>query len=207
MTPFWTSLINGLTITFSLIIAIGAQNAFILGQSLRREHHVCAAMLCAFIDFVLISLGVFGLAQWLTSAPGLMEIARWGGIVFLTAYAIKSVYAAVRPAALKGETAPPEKSRRAVLLTTLAVTLLNPHVYLDTVLLIGSIGAQQSMPSVYAIGASGASLIWFAGLAFFGFRLAPWLTSPHVWRIIDIVIALMMMSIVVGLLLNGPTLA
>ncbi len=142
----WQSYLNGILVAAGLIIAIGAQNAFVLAQSLRREHHLSVAALCVFCDAVLVSLGVFGLAKLLLENPTLLAIARWGGIAFLTWYGLKALLRALRPDALGNAAETGPRSRKAVLLAALAVTLLNPHVYLDTVLLIGSLGAQQAAP-------------------------------------------------------------
>lgn len=139
----WQSYLNGILVAAGLIIAIGAQNAFVLAQSLRREHHLSVAALCVFCDAVLVSLGVFGLAKLLLENPTLLAIARWGGIAFLTWYGLKALLRALRPDALGNAAETGPRSRKAVLLAALAVTLLNPHVYLDTVLLIGSLGAQR----------------------------------------------------------------
>lgn len=136
----WQSYLNGILVAAGLIIAIGAQNAFVLAQSLRREHHLSVAALCVFCDAVLVSLGVFGLAKLLLENPTLLAIARWGGIAFLTWYGLKALLRALRPDALGNAAETGPRSRKAVLLAALAVTLLNPHVYLDTVLLIGSLG-------------------------------------------------------------------
>ncbi|OKN98434.1 hypothetical protein AM469_004732, partial [Pseudomonas aeruginosa] len=150
----WQSYLNGILVAAGLIIAIGAQNAFVLAQSLRREHHLSVAALCVFCDAVLVSLGVFGLAKLLLENPTLLAIARWGGIAFLTWYGLKALLRALRPDALGNAAETGPRSRKAVLLAALAVTLLNPHVYLDTVLLIGSLGAQQAAPGAYALGAA-----------------------------------------------------
>ena len=190
----WQSYTNGLAITAGLIIALGAQNAFVLAQSLRREHHLPVALLCIVCDALLISAGVFGLATLLLQSELLLGVARWGGAAFLIWYGAQALRRACRPAGLQTETGA-SRSLRTVLLATLAVTLLNPHVYLDTVLLIGSLGAQQPVPSAYAAGAASASMLWFLCLAFGAAWLAPWLARPLTWRIIDLVVAAMMFAI------------
>ncbi len=198
----WQSYSNGLLVAAGLIIALGAQNAFVLAQSLRREHHLPVAMLCVLCDALLVSAGVFGLAALLAQSPLLLAIARWGGATFLVWYGGQALWRACRPQGLDraGETGP--RSRGAVLLSALAVTLLNPHVYLDTVLLIGSLGAQQPMPGAYALGAASASLLWFFSLALGAAWLAPWLARPTTWRLIDLAVAAMMLSVAWQLL--GP---
>ncbi len=122
----WQSYLNGILVAAGLIIAIGAQNAFVLAQSLRREHHLSVAALCVFCDAVLVSLGVFGLAKLLLENPTLLAIARWGGIAFLTWYGLKALLRALRPDALGNAAETGPRSRKAVLLAALAVTLLNP---------------------------------------------------------------------------------
>ena len=191
----WQSYLNGLLVAAGLIIALGAQNAFVLAQSLRREHHLPVALLCVACDALLVAAGVFGLAALLAQSPLLLDVARWGGATFLLWYGGQALLRACRPQALDQVAQAGPRSRRAVLLAALAVTLLNPHVYLDTVLLIGSLGAQQSVPGAYAVGAASASLIWFLCLALGAAWLAPWLARPSTWRLIDLGVALMMFSI------------
>ncbi|MBB6339883.1 L-lysine exporter family protein LysE/ArgO [Pseudomonas fluvialis] len=198
----WQSYSNGLLVAFGLIMAIGAQNAFVLAQSLRREHHLPAAALCVLCDAVLIAAGVFGLAALLAQSPLLLGIARWGGVAFLLWYAFQALRRACSNDALQGNADAGPRSRRAVLLSTLAVTLLNPHVYLDTVLLIGSLGSQQAVPGAYAAGAASASLLWFLSLALGAAWLAPWLARPSTWRVLDILVALMMLSVAAQLILG-----
>jgi L-lysine exporter family protein LysE/ArgO len=191
----WQSYSNGLLIAAGLIIALGAQNAFVLAQSLRREHHLPVALLCMVCDALLVSAGVFGLAAVLAQSPVLLGIARWGGAAFLLWYGAQALLRACRPQALNQADSVGPRSLRVVMLAALAVTLLNPHVYLDTVLLIGSLGAQQTVPGAYALGAASASIIWFFCLALGAAWLAPWLARPSTWRIIDLCVALMMFSI------------
>lgn len=195
----WQSYSNGLLVAIGLIMAIGAQNAFVLAQSLRREHHLPVAALCILCDALLVSAGVFGLASLLTQSPTLLAIARWGGAAFLIGYGSQALLRATRSQALQASDSQP-RSRRAVLLAALAVTLLNPHVYLDTVVLIGSLGAQQPEPGAYAAGAASASLLWFSALALGAAWLAPWLARPLTWRLIDLAVALMMFSVALQLI-------
>jgi L-lysine exporter family protein LysE/ArgO len=200
----WQSYLNGLLIAAGLIIALGAQNAFVLAQSLRREHHLPVAVLCVLCDALLVTAGVFGLASLLAQNPTLLAIARWGGAAFLLWLGVQALRRALHPQALSQANQTDPRSRRAVLMTALAVTLLNPHVYLDTVLLIGSLGAQQAVPGAYALGAASASLIWFFSLALGAAWLAPWLARPATWRLIDLAVALMMFAVAGQLLSNPP---
>lgn len=195
----WQSYSNGLLLSIGLIMAIGAQNAFVLSQSLRREHHIAVAFLCIVCDSLLITAGVFGLASLLAQNPLLLAITRWGGIAFLLWYGTQALRRAYRPQALQANQGE-SRTLFAVLMAALAVTLLNPHVYLDTVLLIGSLGAQQPIPGAYALGAASASFIWFSTLALGAAWLAPWLSRPFTWRLIDIGVAVMMFAVAAQLL-------
>ncbi len=188
----WPSYLNGLLVSAGLIIAIGAQNAFVLGQSLRREYPLLVASVCVVCDAALITAGVFGLTRLITDSPVLLNLIRYAGMAFLLLYGARALFRAVRPGALQRNADTAAKSKGAVLLATLAITLLNPHVYLDTVLLIGSLGAQQASPGAYAAGAASASLVWFFALALGAARLAPWLARPLTWRLIDLAVAAMM---------------
>lgn len=200
----WQSYINGLGLGAGLIMAIGAQNLFVLTQGLRREHPLTAALVCVTCDCLLICAGVFGLARLLAAEPLLLALARWGGALFLLAYAACALRRAWRPGGLAQTEGRSLRSRRTVLLTTLAVTLLNPHVYLDTVVLLGSLGAAQPEPGAFAGGAMSASLLWFLCLALGAARLAPWLAQPRVWRCIDLLVALMLLLIAAQLVLIPP---
>lgn len=199
----WQSYFNGLLVTAGLIIAIGAQNAFVLAQSLRREHHLPVAALCILCDILLITVGVFGLAAVLVANPLLLSITRWGGVAFLTFYGVVALRRAANPQALHEDAQRCPRSMGSVLLAALAVTLLNPHVYLDTVLLIGSVGAQQPEPGAYTLGAASASTLWFMLLALGGAWLAPWLARPLTWRLIDLGVAGMMFAIAAQLVLSA----
>lgn len=196
------SYLNGLAVAAGLIVAIGAQNAFVLSCGLRREHPVLVAAICVICDAVLIVAGVFGLSALLLRSPLLLAAARWGGAAFLLGYGLRALHRAWRPAALRGE-ARGAASRRAVVLSTLAVTLLNPHVYIDTVLLLGSLGARQALPAAYAAGAASASTLWFFGLAAGAARMAPWLARPAVWRGLDLGVAAIMFAVAWGLARGG----
>jgi L-lysine exporter family protein LysE/ArgO len=190
--------LNGLFVAAGQIIAIGAQNAYVLGLSLKREHHYSAALVCMICDAVLIVAGIFGLATLLEHSTLGIQLARWGGVAFLVGYALLALRRAFSPQVLRADQQPIQ-SRQSVLLSTLAVTLLNPHVYLDTVVLIGAIGAQQQSPMLFAAGAVSASALWFTSLALAGARLAPWLSRPMTWRIIDGAVAIMMLIVAWGI--------
>ncbi|TDX32755.1 L-lysine exporter family protein LysE/ArgO [Modicisalibacter xianhensis] len=193
------SLIQGLGIGAGLIVAIGAQNAFVLGKGLRREHPWLVATLCAVCDWVLIGLGVMGLGQLIASQDTLMLLARVGGAAFLLWQAGLAARRAMTAKGLQADTAV-TGSRRSVIVATLAVTLLNPQVYLDTLVMLGAIGAAQASPLGFYLGASIASFAWFFGLVAAAGWLAPRLASPWVWRVIDAVIALVLIGVAWGLL-------
>ncbi|WP_458129431.1 LysE/ArgO family amino acid transporter [Pseudomonas sp. Z2-11] len=199
----WQSYVNGLLVALGLIMAIGTQNAFVLAQSLRREHHLPVAALCIICDALLVTAGVFGLATLLAKSPLLLSIARWGGAAFLLWYGTQALRRACSKQSLQRDEKQAARSLGTVLLSALAVTLLNPHVYLDTVLLIGSLGAQQSMPGAYVMGAASASLLWFSTLAIGAAWLAPWLARPSTWRILDLLVALMMFTVALQLIVSG----
>ncbi|OPA85641.1 lysine transporter LysE [Pseudomonas fluorescens] len=191
----WQSYMNGLLVALGLIMAIGTQNAFVLAQSLRREHHLPVAALCVICDALLVTAGVFGLATVLAHSPILLGVARWGGAAFLVWYGVSALRRACSTQSLDQGVNIKMRSLRAVLLSALAVTLLNPHVYLDTVLLIGSLGAQQTDPGAYVAGAASASFLWFMTLALGAAWLAPWLARPATWRLLDLLVAAMMFSV------------
>ena len=199
----WQSYLNGLLVAFGLIMAIGTQNAFVLAQSLRREHHLPVAAFCVVCDALLVAAGVFGLATILAQNPLLLSVARWGGAVFLLWYGTRALRRAFSRSSLEQSAGQTARSLKAVMLSALAVTLLNPHVYLDTVLLIGSLGAQQSVPGAYVVGAASASLLWFFTLALGAAWLAPWLARPNTWRVLDLLVAVMMYAVAVQLIVSG----
>lgn len=197
------SYLTGLVVCGGIIVAIGAQNAYVLSQAIRREHHWWSAGLCMAADVTLFTLGMFGVSAALMAMPQALEILRWLGVVFLGWLAVQAFVRAGRGReALKaGEVT--KRSLKGVLFTTLAVTLLNPQVYLDTLLLIPAVGAQQQDTATFVAGASSASILWFGLLAWSGSALAPILSRPLAWRVIDGVIGLMMAGIALHLAFNG----
>jgi len=191
--------IAGLLTGLSLIVAIGAQNAFVLRQGLRREHVLAVVAVCAVSDLVLILAGIGGLGAVVTARPDAVTAIRWIGAAFLVTYAIMAGRRALRPSHLNpAERAP--ATLRATLLTCLALTYLNPHVYLDTVLLLGSIAQQHPHRWLFGLGAAAASLAWFTALGAGAHRLGPVLARPAAWRVLDGLIALVMLGVAVNLL-------
>ena len=180
--------------SLGLIVAIGAQNAFVLRQGLRREHVGSVVAFCAVADALLITAGVFGMAQALGDRPMLARGLALGGAAFLAVYGWRALQRARQISALDVTASGQTLSRGAALAQAAAFTLLNPHVYLDTVLLVGSIGAQQPAPfqAWFAAGASTASLLWFSALGFGARWLAPWFARPRAWQVLDGLIGLTM---------------
>ena len=193
----------GLLTGLSLIVAIGAQNAFVLRQGLLRQHVGPVVAVCAISDLVLIVAGVAGIGAIVQHAPTALTIVRWLGVAFLTAYGVRSLWRAREAGSLHAATANPI-SLRAALAQIVALTWLNPHVYLDTVLLIGSIAAHHGPTGKwwFAAGASLASLLWFTGLGYGARLLAPLLSRPRAWQVLDVVIGLVMFAIAAVLLLG-----
>lgn len=191
------ALVQGFILGASLIMPIGAQNAYVLNCGIRRQHHLLVASLCLCCDLVLIAIGVFGGGRWLGSVPMLQAFLTWGGVAFLLVYGGRSLLAAWSGSERAMQAAEGPEARLAIIVTTLAVTLLNPHVYLDTVMILGSVAAQWDHASqpAFACGAVLASTIWFYGLALVAARLSPWLGRASVQRGIDAVIGLLMWGI------------
>ena len=210
-----SSALAGFGLGLSLIVAIGAQNLFVLRQGIRREHAGLVALVCALSDAALIALGVSGLGLVLHAVPWLIEAVRWAGAAFLLVYAALAARRALRPAAealrLEHDADGARAAERtegaargigAVVATCLALTWLNPHVYLDTVFLLGSVAATHGEDRWwFAAGAAVASFAWFFALALGARALAPVLSTPRAWRILDGVIAVVMTVLAVGLVL------
>ncbi len=240
-----TALLAGFGLGLSLIVAIGAQNLFVLRQGIRREHALAVAAVCAVSDAALIALGVSGLGFVLHGAPWLVTAVRWAGFAFLLCYGLLAARRALRrsgealvvdgadaPAAAARETAHPRRDGQRdapsrhecpvspdagtalataaparllpVLATCLALTWLNPHVYLDTVFLLGSVASTHGADRWwFAAGAVTASVVWFLALALGARYLGRWLATPRAWRILDGVIAVVMIAIAVSLVWPG----
>ncbi len=192
---------KGLATSAGLIMAIGAQNAFVLTQSLRREFHWPIALTCMLFDGILITAGVVGLGVLFSQSPFLMEIARWGGALFLFWFGLQAARRAMDSQSLStgGKRI---GNLRSALITTAAVTLLNPHAYLDTVVLIGGLGGQYEpeLRTWFAIGAISFSVIWFSSLCLGARWLAPLFRKPGAWRVLDALICLMMWGIAISLI-------
>jgi L-lysine exporter family protein LysE/ArgO len=194
----------GMTMGLSLIVAIGAQNAFVLRQGLRNEHVFAISLTCALSDAILIALGVAGFGKIMALAPWLDPLMRYGGAAFLIWYGATSMRSALRSSeSLAVANAPERQSLRAALLTCLALTWLNPHVYLDTVMLLGSISTQfPGYEAAFAIGAMSGSFLFFFSLGYGARWLKPLFAKPSAWRILEAVIALVMWAIALKLVLG-----
>jgi L-lysine exporter family protein LysE/ArgO len=200
----FTTLLAGLGSGLSLIVAIGAQNAFVLRQGIRREHVGPVALLCALADALLVGAGVLGIGALVEQAPVVLDVVRWGGVAFLLGYAALALRRAVHTEALRAGESGAGASLKAALTTAAALTFLNPHVYLDTVLLLGSIANQHGDDGrwVFAVGAALGSFAWFFGLGYGARRLAPLFAQPTAWRVLDGLIAVVMTLIALSLALG-----
>lgn len=179
--------VQGLALSLGLIVAIGAQNAFVLRQGLRCQHVGSVVLFCAVADAGLISAGVMGMAQALGQRPNLARALASAGAVFLAVYGWQALQRARHVNRLDASATGSSLSLAAAVAQAAAFTLLNPHVYLDTLLLVGSIGAQQpvALRGWFIAGASGASLVWFSLLGFGARWVAPWFARPRAWQVLD----------------------
>ncbi|MBA2717455.1 MAG: LysE family transporter [Propionibacteriales bacterium] len=204
MTAQLVTALAGVGVGLSLIVAIGAQNAFVLRQGLRGEHVGLVVATCAGSDVVLIGAGVGGVGALLTQAPTLITVVRIAGAVFLGSYAVLAARRALRPSSTLTVTSGGEATRpRATLATALALTWLNPHVYLDTVLLLGSVaGTHGDQRWSFGAGAAVGSVVWFTGLGYGAALLRPLFARPTAWRLLDALVALVMIALA-GFLLAG----
>ncbi|WP_394211519.1 LysE/ArgO family amino acid transporter [Enterovibrio calviensis] len=193
--------LQGFGLGLSMIVPIGAQNAFVLNQGIRKHHHVAVATICFICDALLILLGVFGGGAMLANNEILLNVVTLGGVAFLLTYAFQSLrqawWAQNDDASSASTSATANKTLLSVILGALAVTLLNPHVYLDTVVVLGSIGGQfePSQRNAFAIGTVLASLVWFYGIALGAAKLSPVLSKPRVRQVIDVLVAAMMIYV------------
>lgn len=203
MTPLVAPTIAGLLLGGSLIIAIGAQNAFILRQGLLRQHVFILCLICALSDAVLIGLGVAGLGAIISGSDVLIAVVTLGGAAFLAVYAFLALKRALKPSAMEAARSVPG-SLKAAVLTCLAFTFLNPHVYLDTVLLVGGLSGRYEGTArlAFGIGAMSASFLWFFGLGYGARVLEPLFAKASAWRVLDGLIAAVMAALSVSLLIR-----
>jgi L-lysine exporter family protein LysE/ArgO len=186
---------QGFALGLGLIVAIGAQNAFVLRQGLRRQHVGPIVAFCALADAVLMAAGVAGLAGLIGARPGLARVLAGAGALFLVAYGLRALWQARAPGTLQAA-ASASLTRRQALWQVAGFTLLNPHVYLDTVLLVGSLGAQQPdapARAAFVAGAVGGSALWFICLGYGAQKLAPLFARPRAWQVLDALVGLTML--------------
>ena len=195
------ALLKGLILGAGMIIPIGAQNSFILNQGIKRNHHILAATICILCDVLLITIGIFGGGKLISSNELLMLFITIGGILFLLVYGGMSFRSALRNQYHKVESVDKRPSRKMIIVTTFAVTLLNPHVYLDTIIILGSVGGtfEGDDRVAFAVGTILASVLWFYALAIAAAKLAPWLSRSKVQQTIDIVVGLIMFAVAYSL--------
>jgi L-lysine exporter family protein LysE/ArgO len=189
------AVLPGFLTGLSLIIAIGAQNAFVIRQGLTKKYVLLTVLICAVSDALLIALGASGLGALIKSNKNVLEFVRWFGVIYLLWFAFKSARSAFRIASLNsaGEASGDIKS---VILTVLALTFLNPHVYLDTVILLGSISNQFGSDKwFFVLGAMIASFTWFTAIGFGAKSASRFMSKPIFWKILDSIIAAIMLSI------------
>ncbi len=203
ITPF----IQGFGTGGGLIVAIGAQNAFVLSQGVRKNHHLIIALICIVCDVVFISAGVAGFGTAVSTNPNLSQMVAWGGAGFLFFYGLGALRSALRGGRLDVKDRM-ELTLKAAVIATLAVTLLNPHFYLDTVILIGSMSSQfhGENRQYFWSGAVSASALWFISLSLGGQILAPLFKKQISWRILDSVVCATMWTIAVSLVMHGAVL-
>ena len=195
MIAFLPGFLTGL----SLIIAIGAQNAFVIRQGLTKKHVLLVVAICAFSDAALILLGVAGLGALISGLPWLLEIIRWFGVAYLSWFGIRSIRSAFKNQALDASGAQ-SGSAKTVVLAVLGFTFLNPHVYLDTVILLGSIGNQFGPDKWwFALGGVVASVVWFSSIGFGARAASRFMAKPVFWKVLDLVIAAVMFGIAIML--------
>lgn len=199
-----SAFMQGFAMGGGLIVAIGAQNAFVFSQAVRGNHTLAIMLLCCLCDVVFIGLGALGTGTAVAANPALATAAAWGGAAFLAWYGWGALRSAVRGGALKAD-AQVRDSLRATVLALLAVTLLNPHFYLDTVVLLGSVSGRYpgAARGLFAAGAVSASCVWFATLSLGGRALAPVFTRPAAWRVLDGSVCLVMWWLAVHLVSQG----
>ncbi|HEY5786964.1 MAG TPA: LysE family transporter [Microlunatus sp.] len=198
------TLLAGLGFGLGLIVAIGAQNAYVLRQGIRREHIGAVVVVCVVSDVLLIMVGAAGVGAVIARHTTVLAVVTVLGAGVLLTYAVQAVRRAIRPIALGvAQDQGRERTRiGSVVLAALALTWLNPHVYLDTVVLLGSISATYAAPWLFALGAAIASIGWFVALGFGARLLAPVFARPTAWRIFDVGVAVVMTTIVAKLVLG-----
>jgi L-lysine exporter family protein LysE/ArgO len=204
MTSALAAFLAGLALSFSLILAIGAQNAFVLRQGLRREHVGAVVLVCCVSEAILIAAGVAGFGALAGAVPWALDVMRWGGVAFLVLYGARALRAAVTQTEALEASDGARQGLGAAVSTALVMTWANPHVYLDTVGLIGAVAAQYR-PAHWAFGAGAltASVVFFVALGYGARALAPVFARPAAWRVLDGIVGLTMLALAAKLALGG----
>ncbi|MGO2367895.1 MAG: arginine exporter ArgO [Serratia sp. (in: enterobacteria)] len=200
--------LQGFALSAAMILPLGPQNVFVMNQGIRRQYHLMIASLCALSDIVLICAGIFGGSALLSRSPLLLALVTWGGVAFLLWYgwgAFRTAFSRHLTLATAEEM---KQSRWRLVITMLAVTWLNPHVYLDTFVVLGSLGGQLApdVRSWFALGAVSASIVWFFALALLASWLAPWLKTQMAQRVINTLVGVVMWGIALQLAWQGASL-
>lgn len=198
-TTLATAVLSGLLSGFALIVAIGAQNAFVLRQGVARQHIGVVVAICAVSDLILIGAGILGVGALVQAHAGVLRFMTLAGTAYLVWFGVKSLLAARHPKVLTASASPP---KGAVAATALALTWLNPHVYLDTVLMLGNLSTAHGPTGRWWFGAGAglASVVWFTGLGYAGRLASRWFARPRTWQVLDIVIAVVMFGLAAMLL-------
>ncbi|GAB5098247.1 MULTISPECIES: LysE/ArgO family amino acid transporter [unclassified Caballeronia] len=189
-----SSYLSGAGLGASLIVAIGAQNAFVLRQGLKRQHVGIVVAICAAIDVMLIGLGIGGMGALIQRAPVLLDVIRWAGAAFVFLYGVRAFLAAWRGPGHLNASERDSQTAAGAAATVFALSLLNPHVYLDTVVLLGGIGARYAWPgnAWFAAGAMCSSVVWFTALGYGARLLKPWFEKDVSWRVLDVIVGCVM---------------
>lgn len=197
--------LQGMMLSAAMILPIGPQNAFVMNQGIRRQYHLMIAALCAFSDIALICAGIFGGSALLDSYPTLLFIVSWGGVAFLLWFGWGAFRTALAANPQMAEAKVKVQSRWRIVGSMMAVTWLNPHVYLDTFVVLGSLGGRLASDerSWFALGAVVSSTLWFFGLAILAALLSPWLNKGKTQRAINLVVGIIMWGIALQLALQN----
>ncbi|AZK64310.1 arginine exporter ArgO [Pectobacterium versatile] len=201
----WAVYLQGVLLGAAMILPLGPQNAFVMNQGIRRQYHLMVALLCALSDMVLIAAGIFGGSALLSQSSLLLGAVTWGGVAFLLWFGWGAMKTAFSKNIALASAEVMKQSRWRIIATMLAVTWLNPHVYLDTFVVLGSLGSQfaDDARSWFALGTMTASFTWFFALALLASWLAPWLNTPRVQRVINFFVGVVMWGIGLQLARHG----
>ncbi|ATA20750.1 L-lysine exporter family protein LysE/ArgO [Gibbsiella quercinecans] len=200
--------LQGFALSAAMILPLGPQNVFVMNQGIRRQYHLMIAALCAFSDIILICGGIFGGSELLVRSPVLLALVTWGGVAFLLWYGWSALRTAFSRHIELAQAEEMQQSRWRIVVTMLAVTWLNPHVYLDTFVVLGSLGGQLAadVRSWFALGAVSASILWFFALALLAAWLAPLLKTQRAQRVINVLVGIVMWGIALRLAWQGANL-